>query len=80
MLVEFETDFRPKKSMPPLITGHDLINKFGLEPSPLFKKILDRLEEERLSKSKMNRQEALDLAKQFIRDQADGKMKGENDE
>jgi len=66
LLAQFETDFKPKKSMPPLLTGHDLINKFGLKPSPLFKKILDRVEEERLSKSKMNRQEALDLAERLI--------------
>ena len=80
LLAEFETDFKPKKSMPALLTGHDLINKFGLQPSPLFKKILDRLEEERLSKSEMSRQEALALAKQLIRDQAEGKMKGDPDE
>jgi hypothetical protein len=69
LLAEFETDFKPKKSMPPLISGHDLKNNFGLKPSPLFKKILDRLEEERLSKSEMSKQEALALAKRLIRDQ-----------
>jgi hypothetical protein len=69
LLAEFETDFKPKKSMPPMINGHDLIHKFGLKPSPLFKKILDRLEEERLSKSEMSRQEALEFAKRLIRDQ-----------
>lgn len=69
LLVEFETDFKPKKSAPPLITGHDLINTFGLKPSPLFKRILDRIEEERLFKSEMSRQEALTLIKQLIRDQ-----------
>jgi tRNA nucleotidyltransferase/poly(A) polymerase len=69
LLAEFETDFKPKKSMPPLITGHDLKNEFGLKPSPLFKKILDRLEEEQLSKSEMSRQEALAFVKGLIRDQ-----------
>jgi poly(A) polymerase len=68
LLTEFETDFRPKKSIPPVINGHDLINKFGLKPSPLFKKILDHLEEERLSRSDMTRQEALALAERLIRD------------
>jgi tRNA nucleotidyltransferase/poly(A) polymerase len=66
LLAEFETDFKPKKSIPPLITGHDLINKFSLKPSPLFKKILDRLEEERLSRSEMSRQEAEALVKKLI--------------
>ena len=68
LLAEFETDFKPKKSIPPLITGHDLINKFGLKPSPLFKKILDRMEEERLSRSEMSRPEAEALVKRLIRD------------
>jgi poly(A) polymerase len=66
LIVEFETDFKPKKSVAPLITGHDLINKFGLKPSPLFKKILDRVEEERLSSSDMTRQDAFDLVKKLI--------------
>jgi len=69
LLADFETDFKPKKSMPPLITGHDLKNNFGLKPSPLFKKILDRLEEERLSRSDMTRQDAEALVKRLIRDQ-----------
>jgi hypothetical protein len=69
LLAEFETDFKPKKSMFPLITGHDLINNFGLKPSPLFKKILDRLEEERLSRTDITRQEALAFVKKLIRDQ-----------
>jgi tRNA nucleotidyltransferase/poly(A) polymerase len=66
LFAEFETDFKPKKSIPPLITGHDLINKFGLNPSPLFKRILDRMEEERLSRSEMSQQEAEALVKKLI--------------
>ncbi|MGD9206534.1 MAG: hypothetical protein PVF86_18440, partial [Desulfobacterales bacterium] len=65
-------EFRPKAAKPRLITGHDLIADFGLKPSPLFKKILDRVEEERLSKSKMTRQEAVALVQQLIRDQPKG--------
>jgi len=75
LLAEFETDFKPKKSMPPMITGHDLKNEFGLKPSPLFKKILDRLEEEQLSKSEMSRQEAEALVKRLIRDQESSRNK-----
>lgn len=63
---DFEKDFKPKKSTPPLITGHDLIAEFGLKPSALFKKLLDRVEEERLSKKEMSREEALDLVKELI--------------
>ena len=69
LLAKFETDFKPRKSLPPLIRGNDLINSFGLKPSPLFKKILDRVEEERLSKNKMSKKEALALVKGLIRSQ-----------
>ncbi len=66
LLADFETDFKPKKSKPPIITGRDLIDEFGLKPSPRFKKILDRVEEERLSRSDMTRQEAVALVKKLI--------------
>ncbi len=66
LLADFETDFKPKKSKPALITGRDLMNEFGLQPSPRFKKILDRVEEERLSRSDMSRQDALALVKKLI--------------
>ena len=66
LLAEFESDFKPKKSKPTLITGRDLIKKFGLKPSPQFKIILDRVEEERLLRSAMSREEALALVKKLI--------------
>ncbi len=70
LLAEFESDFKPKKSKPTLITGRDLIEEFGLKPSPQFKIILDRVEEERLLHSAMSRQEALDLVKSLLDEQA----------
>ena len=69
LMVDFETDYKPIIAAPPLITGHDLINEFGLEPSPLFKIILNRLEMERLARSDMSRQEALALVMELIQDQ-----------
>ena len=66
LLAAFETDFKPKKSKPALITGRDLIDEFGLQPSPRFKKILDRVEEERLSRSDMTRQEAFAMVRKLI--------------
>ena len=66
LLADFETDFKPKKSKPPIITGRDLIDEFGLKPGPRFKKILDQVEEERLSRSDMSRQEAVALVKKLI--------------
>ena len=69
LIVDFESDYKPKSDSPPLITGHDLINEFGLKPSPLFKKILNRVETERLSRSNMTRREAAALVRRLIRDQ-----------
>ncbi len=34
-------DYLPRKNKAPLITGQDLITLFGLQPSPMFKTILD---------------------------------------
>jgi len=55
--------FRPKESMPRLITGRDLIREFGLKPSPLFKSILNFIEEKRLLQENLTRIEALELIK-----------------
>jgi poly(A) polymerase len=43
---------------PPLLTGHDLV-RHGLEPGPLFKKILDELREAQLDSQIHNKREAL---------------------
>ena len=66
MLLRFFSDFMPRKIKPPLITGYDLINEFGLTPSPLFKKILKIIQEERLSDKINTRQEAIRLAKKIL--------------
>jgi hypothetical protein len=66
LMVDFETHFKPRTSDSRLISGHDLTVEFGLVPSPLYKKILARVEEERLSRSDMTRQEALALVKKLI--------------
>lgn len=49
-------------SRPPLINGHDLIRELGLEPGPLFKKILMNVEEARHLGKVTTREEALALA------------------
>ena len=58
--------FQPEKSKPSLITGRDLINNFALTPSPLFKKILRRVEEARISKKINNKDEAMALVKKIL--------------
>jgi tRNA nucleotidyltransferase/poly(A) polymerase len=66
LIQAFFSDFKPRSSEPPLITGDDLINEFGLTPSPLFKKLLNRIKEARLSNRVQNRQEALKLVKELL--------------
>ncbi len=70
LMVDFENDYKLKSAAPPLITGYDLINEFGLKPSPLFKKILHFVEIERLSRSDLTRQEALAMVRRLIREQS----------
>ncbi len=74
---DFETEFKPRASRSQLISGQDLIAEFGLNPSPLFKKILDRVEEERLSRSEMTRQEAVQLVRELIK--AEGRSQRSED-
>lgn len=67
LLMEFFSEYKVKKTSPRLITGNDLINEFGLSPSPLFKKILSVVEESRISNDIKNRKEAFSLVKELIK-------------
>lgn len=62
-------DFQKKSKFPPLITGHDLINELHLSPSPLFTRLLSRVEEERFAGRLRTRSEALEWVKNFIESQ-----------
>lgn len=66
LICEYWSFFRINKAVPPFLNGHDLIRKFGIEPSPIIKKILNRIEEGRLTGEVRNRDEALILAKKVI--------------
>lgn len=55
---------------PALLTGQDLIADFGLVPSPLFKKLLEKVETARLAGEIQDRQQALDLVSTLL-DQGD---------
>lgn len=46
-------------AVPPLISGHDLISVFGLSPSPVFKQLLRRVDERRMSGELNTREQAL---------------------
>ena len=66
MIQAYINTFVPQASQPPLINGHDLINEFGLHPSPLFAKILSHVKEEQFAGMINNRNEALVLVKKFL--------------
>ncbi len=68
IMLAFFNRFKPLKSVPPLITGDDLIQEFALTPSPVFKKILMQVEHARLSRTIGTRSEALQLANKLLQD------------
>uniref|UniRef100_UPI0040568276 HD domain-containing protein n=1 Tax=Candidatus Electrothrix sp. TaxID=2170559 RepID=UPI0040568276 len=57
-----EKHVAPVRTAPPLITGKDLIEKLGLTPGPLFREILDQVEEAHMEHRISTREEALALA------------------
>ncbi|MBU1711640.1 MAG: HD domain-containing protein [Proteobacteria bacterium] len=67
LLKEFFSGYKVKQTGPRLITGNDLIEEFGLSPSPLFKRILSIVEESRLANDIKNREEAFSLVKELIK-------------
>jgi poly(A) polymerase len=61
--------YTPRLLSSPPISGNDLIREFGLKPSALFKHILDSIEEERLSRSGVDRAEALEMVRAYLKNQ-----------
>lgn len=55
-----------KEPFVPLITGHDLIKKLKLKPSPLFGKILSEVREKQMLGKITTKDEALKIAKEII--------------
>jgi poly(A) polymerase len=58
---------KPRASLPLPLTGNDLINEFSLKPSAEFKRILKRIEEERLTRQVLTRHQALKLVEELIK-------------
>jgi poly(A) polymerase len=54
---------------PPLITGNDLIVLRGLEPGPLFKRLLDAVREAQLEGTVQTREQALELVDRLLREE-----------
>ncbi|MCI5148067.1 MAG: HD domain-containing protein [Candidatus Electrothrix sp. MAN1_4] len=57
-----EKHVTPVRTSPPLITGRDLIEKLGLTPGPLFREILEQVEEAHMEHRISTHDEALALA------------------
>lgn len=53
----------PVRRQPPLVTGRDLIDELGLEPGPVFRELLERVEEAHMERRISTRREALALVR-----------------
>lgn len=60
-----EKHVTPVRKAPPLITGKDLIEELGLTPGPLFKEILEQVEEAHMEHRISTRAQALALAARY---------------
>ncbi len=56
----------PVRARSPLITGRDLIDELGLEPGPVFREVLELVEEVQMEGGLSSRREALDLARRYL--------------
>jgi tRNA nucleotidyltransferase/poly(A) polymerase len=68
MLRLYEEDLRPRMQAPPLLTGGDLIDRFGVEPGPLIGEILRNVEDARLEGLVLNRDSALEYVAVLLKD------------
>jgi poly(A) polymerase len=68
MLRLYEEDLRPRLQAPPLLTGRDLIDRFGLETGPLIGEILRKVEDARLEGLVVDRDSALEVAGAMLKD------------
>jgi len=68
MLRLYDEDLRHRLQAPPLLTGRDLIDRFGLEPGPLMGEILRKVEDARLEGLVLDRDSALEVAAALLKD------------
>ncbi len=64
----FEQEIFTKQAQKRLVTGRDLIEIFGLEPGPLFKELLEAVEEARAEGQIKTRNEALSFLTHLIKE------------
>jgi tRNA nucleotidyltransferase/poly(A) polymerase len=58
--------YLPAQTQPPLLTGDDLQEEFNLSPSPIFKSILDYIEEGRVLGTIKTKDEAKNMVKSMV--------------
>jgi tRNA nucleotidyltransferase/poly(A) polymerase len=66
LLLEYFNGFKAKIKAPRLVNGNDLIQEFGLVPSPVFTTILKQVEEARIAGEINSRADALHLVEQIL--------------
>lgn len=66
ILHRYFADLRPTMAAPRLVTGKDLIEHFGLKPSELFARLLNKVEEARLNREIRTREEAFALVTRLL--------------
>lgn len=70
-MINFYIDiFHPMTEKPLLITGHDVINEFSLQPSKLIGEIMYYIKEQHLISPMKSRSDALDRIKNFLKDRS----------
>ena len=62
----YDNVFKPRAALLPIITGDDLIREFNIKPSPLFKKMLDNIEDMVLEGKITSKEEALKIANKML--------------
>jgi len=66
LMQTYYSELLPRAALPSPINGNDLIKEFGMKPSAEFRHILNRVEEERLSRPAYSRDEALKMVETWL--------------
>ncbi|KPJ75930.1 MAG: hypothetical protein AMJ54_13460 [Deltaproteobacteria bacterium SG8_13] len=66
LLQAYLAEYLPRRSRRPLLNGRDLMEAFGLPPSPLLGRLLRQVEEARLAGDIRTRAQALKLAENLV--------------
>jgi len=61
------TTFKTFQRRPSILNGNDLINEFGLTPSPFFSKILKHVYEQQISNNIHTKEDAFSIVKNFLK-------------